>query len=98
MAHFDALNWPTPASRSILQMRQEARDEEESKGGAIRADTEGLRVRRRDDKRDCPQVGGAPPDGAPGTGGCTAAGAQADPTRAAGGGAADCLYRRHPGR
>src|SRR5215472_10104288 len=52
---FDTVNWPTsilengppPSSRSILPMRQEVRDGEESKGGAVRADPEGVRVRGR---------------------------------------------------
>ncbi len=69
----DAVNWPTPGVPSILLMRQEVRDGEESEGGAIRTDTEGIRVRGGDSARGRAQVGSSPPDGATSTGECPAA-------------------------
>ena len=56
-----------------------------------------LRVRIRDLQRGSPKAGRSPPDDAPGTDGSTAAGAQADRTRAAGGKTVDYVHRRDPG-
>src|SRR5713226_9795210 len=47
---------PPPQLRRILRKRQEAWDGEESEGGAIRADSEGIRVRHRDGKGGRPQA------------------------------------------
>src|SRR5260370_42382733 len=82
---------PPPQLRSILRKRQEAWDGEESEGGAIRADSEGIRVRHRDGKGGRPQAGRPPPDGAPGLGRRPAARAQAERARAAGGRTAESL-------
>src|SRR3984957_10903134 len=76
---------------------QEARDGEESKGGAIRADTQGIRVRRRDRARHRAQAGSASPDGTTGAGQCRTAGAPAVGTEATDNGAVDALHRRGPG-
>src|SRR5216683_8085722 len=47
---------PPPQLRSILRKRQEAWDGEEGEGGAIRADSEGIRVRHRDGNGGRPQA------------------------------------------
>jgi transaldolase len=60
---FDTVKWPTPTNRSILLMRQEAWDGEESEGGAVRADPEGIRVRHRYGKGSGAQAGSAPAHG-----------------------------------
>src|SRR5882757_6575964 len=67
-ADFDTEKWPTPTNRSILLMRQEAWDGEESEGGAIRADPEGIRVRHRECKGGGAQAGSTPAHGSTGTG------------------------------
>src|SRR5271155_4094072 len=103
---FDTVKWstsmlkigPPPPSRSILlDEAGGCGNEEEREGGAIRADSEGVRVRHRDDQGGCAKAWRSPPDGAPGADGCAAAGAQADGRRAAGGGTADSLHRRRAG-
>src|SRR5271165_6590398 len=91
MTDFDALKWPTSMLpngpprpvRSILLMRQEAVDGEESKGGVIRADTEGVRFWGGDGAGGGAQAGSSPADGAPGGGECPATRAQAVRARAA---------------
>src|SRR5215472_9522376 len=88
---FDALKWPTSMLsngpprqvRSILLMRQEARDGEESKGGVIRTDTKGVRFRGGNGAGGGAHAGSTPADGAPGAGECPATRAQASRARAA---------------
>src|SRR5271155_1403279 len=76
---------------------QEARDGEESKGGAIRADTQGIRIRRRYRARHRAQAGSASPDGTTGAGQFRTAGAPAVGTEATDNGAVDALHRRGAG-
>ena len=68
MAHFDTEKWSTPTNRGILLKRQEAWDGEESEGGAIRADPEGIRVRHRKCKGGGAQAGRSPAHGSSGAG------------------------------
>jgi hypothetical protein len=91
MAHFDALNCPTPATPEHpakeaggLGWRGERRWRYLSRFG-------GKRVRHRAVKGDRPQAGSPAPDGAPGLGRRPAARAQAERARAAGGQTADSL-------
>src|ERR1019366_5365453 len=81
---FDALKWatsmlrvgPPPQPRSILQKMREAWDGEESKGGDIRGDSKGTRVRQRYNQGSRAQAGSAPTDGSAGIGDRATAGAQ----------------------
>src|SRR5260370_31517814 len=95
MAHFDTEKWPTPTNRSILLKRQEAWDGEESEGGAIRADPEGIRVRHRKCKGGGGQAGRSPAHGSSGAGKCRAAGAQANGALAVGARTTDPFYQCH---
>lgn len=53
---------------SILPEEAAGLDGEEKEGGAIRADSQGIRIRNGDDQRVSTQAGAASADGAPGPG------------------------------
>src|SRR5277367_4117171 len=76
---------------------QEARDGEESKGGAIRADTQGIRIRRRYRARHRAQAGSASSDRTTGAGQFRTAGAPAVGTEATDNRAVDALHQRSAG-